>query len=666
MPSLTLAPPWGAGIGWRHPHYRELLELRPTLGFIEVHSENFFADGGASLALLRQAREHYALGLHGVGLSLGSAAPLDDWHVQHLARLVRQMQPWLVSEHAAYARGRPPGRGGAVLHANDLLPIPFSRAALQTLADHVDEVQVALGRAIAIENVSAYLVPPGGEELAEPEVEAGFLRELSERSGCLLLVDVNNLVVNALNRRSHGGSDVVDLLAHCERWLDQLPGERVAEIHVAGHDASGPVVIDHHGATVPELVWQVYRAAIARYGAVPTLVERDNHIPPLAELLAEAARADAEAAAALAQRHRPGRATGPGACALPGEPRPVAQLAPQELLRLAHGQGELLGWIRGAGAPAAALSTGLAVYRNNARGLARRCLGAVYPVLHELLGPAVSAALAQRYWHDEPPTRGDLADWGASLADWLRAQPDACAAGLLADAPYLPDIARLEWALYRAELAADEPADDLADGDGDRDDCVDDHGAGRGEDRPGRPAGAASDLPDLALLGQADPADLVLRLAPACQLLASPYPVAAIWQAHRDEGDDTTVPGADLMPGALPGPDEAAAPTTTDTGAQMAVRQRQARLGARLQAIAAAWSADAGACRVLIWRPRWRARLREVDVAEQAFVQAVLAGASLAAALDAGLAARPPLDFGRWLVQALQTGLLRGVVHRPG
>jgi hypothetical protein len=324
-----------------------------------------------------------------------------------------------------------------------------------------------------------------------------------------------------------------------------------------------------------------------------------------------------------------------------------------ELELLARGQGALLGWIRGAGhaappVPAQALAppadrdepAGLAIYRHNARGLTLRCLGAAYPVLHELVGDAAFAVLAQAYWLAEPPTRGDLADWGASLAGWLAAS-GAVASGLTAAAPYLPDMARLEWALHCAELAGD----------------------------------AAPDLASLALLAHPEPAELALCLAPACRLLVSAYPVADIWLAHHEAGEhdhddggaggttDAAGPAGqrcDLLPGALGGAETVAPTCTSPTLDDAAAQHRSARLAARLQAIAAAWSADAGARRVLIWRPQWRARLRVVDAAEAAFVQAVLDRASLAAALDAGLAAQPPLDFGRWLTHALQTGLLRG------
>lgn len=161
--------PSSSGIGWRHPHYGALLESLPPLGFIEVHSENFFGAGGAALDLLQQARAHYPVSLHGVGLGLGSAVGIDAWHLDQLARLVERTDPWLVSDHASFARGHLPGAGqGAILHAADLLPLPFHREALDVLCANVQQVQDRLRRPLAVENLSAYL-PWDGNDQSEAE-----------------------------------------------------------------------------------------------------------------------------------------------------------------------------------------------------------------------------------------------------------------------------------------------------------------------------------------------------------------------------------------------------------------------------------------------------------------------------------------------------------------
>ena len=293
------------GIGWRHPHYRELLERQPELDFLEVHSENFFAQGGAALAVLRQGRASYPISLHGVGLSLGSAIGIDDWHLEQLARLVQRIEPVRVSDHACFARGLlSPASGlgsagakaGATLvHASDLLPIPFSLEALDVLCANVQRVQDRLKRPFMVENLSAYvsfkLPVLEHQTLSEP----AFLTELARRTGCALLVDVNNIYVNALNAQIEGV--LGDPVQHCLNWLDAIPPASVGELHLAGHcrvsDKHGDIVIDDHGSRVCDAVWRIYQHAVQRFGPVPTLVEWDTDVPALDVLLEEVGRAKA-------------------------------------------------------------------------------------------------------------------------------------------------------------------------------------------------------------------------------------------------------------------------------------------------------------------------------------------------------------------------------------
>ncbi|MFO1220460.1 MAG: DUF692 domain-containing protein [Burkholderiaceae bacterium] len=267
------------GIGWRQPHYGELLERRPALGFIEVHSENFFADGGAALQVLQQGRAQYPVSLHGVGLALGSAAGLDAWHLERLARLVERIEPVRVSDHASFARA-PLVAGTPPVHGSDLLPIAFTDASLDIMVRHVQQVQERLRRAIAVENLSAYL---RWADDAWPE--AAFFNALTRRSGCAMLLDVNNLVVNALNQ----GLD--PMAAPCA-VIDAIDAASVAEIHLAGYDDRHALVIDDHGSRVHPPVWQVFRHAVARLGPRPTLIEWDTAIPALDVLLDEAALAE--------------------------------------------------------------------------------------------------------------------------------------------------------------------------------------------------------------------------------------------------------------------------------------------------------------------------------------------------------------------------------------
>jgi uncharacterized protein (UPF0276 family) len=271
------------GIGLRHPHHAALLEAPPELPFVEVHSENFFGQGGAALAVLHAARSHWDVSLHGVGLSLGSAAGLDPWHLDRLAALVERIEPVRVSDHASFARA-PRRAGGPVLHAADLLPLAFTPAALDILVRNVQQVQERLKRPILVENLSAYL-HWADDTLAEP----AFFNALCARSGCGLLLDVNNLVVNALN---DGHDEAAAARVACA-WVDTIDPAHVGEIHLAGYHAGEDIVIDDHGSAVHEPVWQVFRHAVARLGPRPVLVEWDTELPEPAVLLAEAAKAEA-------------------------------------------------------------------------------------------------------------------------------------------------------------------------------------------------------------------------------------------------------------------------------------------------------------------------------------------------------------------------------------
>jgi uncharacterized protein (UPF0276 family) len=278
---------FATGIGWRHPHYACLLEARPELDFLEVHSENFFAPGGAALAVLQEARQSYPISLHGVGLALGSAAGIDPWHLAQLAALVERIEPVRVSDHASFARGP---WGGTTVHAADLLPLAFHRQSLDVLCANVQQVQDRLQRVLLVENLSAY-VSFSSSDMDETE----FLGELASRTGCGLLVDVNNIYVNALHARLAGST--AEPVRACLEWLERLPPHAVAELHVAGHKDCGDIVIDDHGSRVCDPVWQIYRHALTLFGGAPqglaTLVEWDTDIPPLQVLLDEAARARA-------------------------------------------------------------------------------------------------------------------------------------------------------------------------------------------------------------------------------------------------------------------------------------------------------------------------------------------------------------------------------------
>jgi uncharacterized protein (UPF0276 family) len=277
MPSSSTSA-LGFGVGLRACHYRDFLDRRPAVDWIEVHTENYFGDGGWDLHVLDSLRADYPLSLHGVGLGIGSAT--DEFFQAHLActaALVARFEPALVSEHLCWAAI--PGR-----HLNDLLPLPLTSAAFDRVCRRVEAVQAALGRPILIENVSTHL-----RFRADEMGETDFLARLARRTGCGVLLDVNNLYVNQCNHGEDAGAA-----------MDALAGLVPGEIHLAGHLVTPESVIDHHGDRVAPAVWDLYAEAVRRFGVVSTLIEWDTDIPPLEVLLDEAARARRAAREALA------------------------------------------------------------------------------------------------------------------------------------------------------------------------------------------------------------------------------------------------------------------------------------------------------------------------------------------------------------------------------
>ena len=266
-----------AGIGLRSTHLAEIERDRPAAGFLEIHAENYLA-GSPALAAIERLRADYDFSVHAVGLSLGSCDGLDEAHLARVAALVKRLEPALVSDHLSWSTV-----GGR--YFNDLLPLPYTEEALAVVVDNVRRLQDVLGRQVAVENPSCYL-GFAQSTLSEPE----FLSELARRSGCALLLDVNNIAVTAHNLRL----DARDWLA--------LPGEAIAEYHLAGHavnDADDePILIDDHGSRVKDGVWDLFTDVVRRFGPRPTLVEWDTDLPALDVLLDEAERADRIVAAA--------------------------------------------------------------------------------------------------------------------------------------------------------------------------------------------------------------------------------------------------------------------------------------------------------------------------------------------------------------------------------
>ena len=271
--SIVSNLPACTGVGFKPAHFRDILAAPQPLGFFEVHAENYMGAGGPPHAQLGALRERYALSVHGVGLSIGSMGPLDRDHLMRLKMLCERYAPESFSEHLAWSSHKD-------VYLNDLLPLPYTQQTLARVAEHIDEVQTALGRQMLLENPSTYI---RFSESTIPEVD--FLTELSKRTGCGLLLDINNVFVSAKN---HGTQPLT--------FLDSFPCDQVKEIHLGGHaeevdDVDAPLLIDTHGSPIAEAVWTLYAHVIARTGALPTLIEWDNDVPDWPTLLAEAVAA---------------------------------------------------------------------------------------------------------------------------------------------------------------------------------------------------------------------------------------------------------------------------------------------------------------------------------------------------------------------------------------
>ena len=465
-------PPPGVGVGLRAPHYRQFLETRPRVDWLEVHSENVLARSGRDWDVLRTLRCDYPVSLHGVGLGLGSARGFSPEHLERVRVLANEVEPFLISEHLCWGALRD-------RHLNDLLPLVLDAAALDLLAARVGLVQDVLRRQILVENVSTYV-----RFREDTMSEAQFLAALARRTGCGILLDVNNLHVN---ERNHGEDALAAIAA--------LPVGTVREIHLGGHLDLGDVVLDHHGAAIAEPVWALYRAALTRFGRVPALIEWDSEIPSLEVLLAEADKAQAIAAAF---------APAPERCVFLPAARGRTEPAAHETVQAAFGAAlfdaacePALAAMLADGTDAGTLGRRLAVYRGNLTGNWERALANAYPVLRTLVGEAFFAALATAYGQAQPSVDPDLNRFGAALPGFVADFAP------LAGYPYMADMARLEWALHCSHYAADAPV---------------------------------LTAPDLAALAPAQLEARRFALHPACTLFESAWATVELWLAHQPGG----------------------------------------------------------------------------------------------------------------------------------
>lgn len=262
--SASTLPALGFGLGLRVDHYETLLAERPAIDWLEALTENYLVPGGRPLHNLTRLREHYPMVLHGVSMSIGSTAPLDREYLAQVKALATRIEPAWISDHLCWT-----GVHGKNLH--DLLPLPYTDEALKHIVTRVRTVQEILERRILLENVSSY-VSFRDSRLTEWE----FLRAVAEEADCLILLDVNNIYVSSVNHEFDARA-----------YLEAIPVERVQQIHLAGHQNHGDYLIDTHDHPVPDPVWELYAAAVRRFGRVSTMIERDANIPPLGELLAE-------------------------------------------------------------------------------------------------------------------------------------------------------------------------------------------------------------------------------------------------------------------------------------------------------------------------------------------------------------------------------------------
>lgn len=274
---MLTRPSLGFGLGLRVDHYEAVLADRPPVDWFEVLTENYLVPGGKPLNYLMRIRERYPLVMHGVSLSIGSTAPLDREYLRQVKTLARRVEPEWISDHLCWT-------GVAGRNTHDLLPLPYTREAVDHVVARVRTVQDVLERRILLENVSSYV-----SFRSAPLTEWQFLAEIAERADCLILLDVNNIYVSSVNHE-------FDPL----EYLNAIPPARVQQIHVAGHEDHGDYLVDTHDHPVRREVWELYASAVRRCGAVSTMIERDDHIPPLAELTAELEEARTVARRALA------------------------------------------------------------------------------------------------------------------------------------------------------------------------------------------------------------------------------------------------------------------------------------------------------------------------------------------------------------------------------
>ena len=461
-------PRLGCGVGLRSQHYPVVTETWPQMDWFEAISENYMDTGGRPLHILEKVRQHYPIALHGTALSIGSVDPLNQNYLERLKKLIARIDPFIVSDHLCWS-----GAVGETLH--DLLPLPFTEEAVQHVAGRVGQVQEYLGRPILLENVSTYVTY---RHSTMPEWE--FLSEVSKRSGCGILLDLNNLYVNSVNHRFDP-----------YEYLKNIPGERVGQFHLAGHTDMGTYLFDTHSAPVIEAVWALYREALRLFGPVSTLIEWDENIPPYEQLAEEVKRArriyrkyeGGPPAASSLRGNVPSVIASP---ALRGEAIPWGR---DKLLRssffeiasassgtqsrndkqISTSLSEIQQWFKSKVQPALCPSSQplplrailnpqggvageerISVYANGYFARIAESLKEAYEAIHQVTGPKKFSELCESYARRYPSHSYNLNYAGKYLPELLEKS------SVTKDFPFLPDLAHLEWLLWEAFHAFDE------------------------------------------------------------------------------------------------------------------------------------------------------------------------------------------------------------------
>ncbi len=421
------------GIGLRHPHQKQVLDEKPAVDWFEVHSENFFHQGGFSLHSLLSIRQHYPISLHGVGLSLGSVEGIKQYHLDRLKTLIDYVDPFLISEHLSWS-------GVGQTYLPDLLPIPYNKESFEIFCSNVSKTQDFLKREILIENPSSYF-----EYKISVQEEAAFLVELCQRTGAKILLDVNNIFVSCSNHNWDSAA-----------YLEAIPNALIKEIHLAGHSIKqisehNFLRIDTHDGTVCDEVWSLYKTAVQKFGKVPSLIEWDANIPPLTHLIAEAKKlltVIPENAKHLSGIQDDVKATAGSRLAhfvLGRDDTAAIQHLVQQSL-LSEPKQLKLDFVASSFA-----QERFAIYRQTLFENLRHALAITFPGIWILLGEECANSVAYAFIKQSSnlPTTGCLDDWGYELVNFFETITE------LKQLPYLKDVAIVEWYKHQSYIAAD-------------------------------------------------------------------------------------------------------------------------------------------------------------------------------------------------------------------